>query len=153
MSIVHWILGIGDRNLGNFLIDKTNGTLIGIDFNLAFGAATRNLHIPELVPFRLTSQFINTLEPLGCDAFLAKLMCHTLHIFSIEIESIMAALEVFIRQPTTEYLRNNSSETESLDSSEKARTPEQSLNTIRDKLNGINPIIPIENDINKFFYS
>lgn len=156
MCIVHWILGLGDRNLGNFLIDKTDGSLIGIDFNLAFGAATRNLHIPELIPFRLTSQFINTVKPLGCDGFLAKTMTHVLHTLSIENESIMAALEVFVREPTIQYSRNifgSLHGPDSLDSSDKAWTPERNLKTIRDKLSGINPIIPIEHDIKMCYYS
>lgn len=34
MSIAHWVLGIGDRHLENFVIDKRNAQLIGIDFNM-----------------------------------------------------------------------------------------------------------------------
>lgn len=82
MSIAHWVLGIGDRNLGNFLIDKTNGKLIGIDFHMAFGAATRNLNIPELVPFRLTAQFVNVLKPLETSGFLIKSMNHVLRMLN-----------------------------------------------------------------------
>lgn len=161
MSVVHWILTIGDRNLGNFLIDKTNGSLIGIDFNMAFGAATRNLNIPEVVPFRLTSQFVNTLKPLGTDGFFIKIMGHVLRTFNIENESLMAALEVFIHEPTIDYMRAASLNRSSMQSEESLNSssdmnvwnPEQHLRTIREKLAGMNPIISIENDIKASYYS
>lgn len=158
MSIAHWLLGIGDRNLGNYLIDKSNAKLIGIDFNLAFGVATRNYNIPELVPFRLTPQFVNVLKPLGISGILIKSMAHALRTFSCENESLMAALEVFVHEPTADFddtfSRSSTSSRETSDSSMvKAPTPEQHLKVIKDKLSGINPILPIENDLKRGFYS
>lgn len=41
LCIAQWILGIGDRHLGNFLVDKSSGYEIGIDFGHAFGSATQ----------------------------------------------------------------------------------------------------------------
>lgn len=41
MCISHWILGIGDRHLSNFMINKETGGMVGIDFGYAFGAATQ----------------------------------------------------------------------------------------------------------------
>lgn len=34
MNIAHWVLGIGDRHLDNFVVDMRNAQLIGIDFNM-----------------------------------------------------------------------------------------------------------------------
>lgn len=39
-------------------------TVVGIDFGAAFGFATTELPVPELIPFRLTNQFQNLLQPL-----------------------------------------------------------------------------------------
>ena len=50
-----YILGIGDRHLENFLLDQCDGTVVGIDFGLAFGSGL-GLPAPELIPFRLTQQ-------------------------------------------------------------------------------------------------
>lgn len=153
MSIAHWVLGIGDRHLQNFVIDQSTGQLIGIDFNMAFGAATRILSIPELVPFRLTKQFVNVLKPLEISGFLKKCMAHVLRTFSMDSECLMAALEVFIYEPTSndqEYFSwGSTDDQESLDISTegKAVKPEYHLKTIEDKLNGINPMVPIENDL------
>lgn len=41
LSICHYILGIGDRHLSNFMIDLETGGVIGIDFGHAFGSATQ----------------------------------------------------------------------------------------------------------------
>lgn len=36
MSIVGWMLGIGDRHTSNMLLDLKTGELVGIDFGVAF---------------------------------------------------------------------------------------------------------------------
>jgi phosphatidylinositol kinase/protein kinase (PI-3 family) len=52
-SVASYLMGIGDRHLENFLVDITDGEVLGIDFGFAFGSGV-HLPIPELVPFRLT---------------------------------------------------------------------------------------------------
>jgi DNA-dependent protein kinase catalytic subunit len=52
--------------------------LIGIDFGHAFGTATQFLPIPELMPFRLTRQFIGFLQPLDADGLLKHNMVYAL---------------------------------------------------------------------------
>lgn len=41
LCVSHWILGIGDRHLSNFMINMETGGMIGIDFGHAFGSATQ----------------------------------------------------------------------------------------------------------------
>lgn len=41
LCISHYILGIGDRHLSNFMIDLHTGAVVGIDFGHAFGSATQ----------------------------------------------------------------------------------------------------------------
>lgn len=45
------------------MIDKTTGEMVGIDFGHAFGSATELLPTPELMPFRLTPQLVQAMEP------------------------------------------------------------------------------------------
>jgi DNA-dependent protein kinase catalytic subunit len=52
-SLASYLMGIGDRHIDNFLIDATDGEVLGIDFGVAFGSNV-DLCIPELMPFRLT---------------------------------------------------------------------------------------------------
>jgi DNA-dependent protein kinase catalytic subunit len=61
-SIVSYLLGIGDRHLENFLVNTTDGEILGIDFGCAFGAGIQQ-SIPELMPFRLTQQIEGVIAP------------------------------------------------------------------------------------------
>ena len=70
MNICHYLLGIGDRHLDNFLLDGMNGELIGIDFGHAFGSATEVLPVPEMVPFRFTPQIKGVFQPFKAECFL-----------------------------------------------------------------------------------
>ncbi|XP_031631692.1 DNA-dependent protein kinase catalytic subunit-like [Contarinia nasturtii] len=134
MNVAHWILGIGDRHLDNFVIDMSNAQLIAIDFDMAFGIATRSQTVPELLPFRLTKQFVDVMQPLKTSGFLVKSMAHVLRTFRMDSESLMAALECFIRDPSSSnHIRGCD--------------PDHLINAIKGKLNGINPLIPIENDL------
>ena len=40
ISICHYIIGIGDRHLSNFMVNMRTGEMVGIDFGHAFGSAT-----------------------------------------------------------------------------------------------------------------
>lgn len=143
ICIVHWLLGIGDRHLGNFLLDKGNGELIGIDFNMAYGAATRNLAIPELVPFRLTTQFVNVLKPLQTSGLLIKCMAHVLRTFRLDSESFLAAVEAIIYEPTL----NRQGALNSTSSDSGGENPAKDLGAIENKLAGISPVIPIRDEL------
>ena len=52
MSMVGYIVGLGDRHLGNLLVDR-DGRLVHIDYNICMDRG-RTLPVPEIVPFRLT---------------------------------------------------------------------------------------------------
>ena len=41
ICISQWVLGIGDRHLSNFMIDRLSGKMVGIDFGHAFGSASQ----------------------------------------------------------------------------------------------------------------
>lgn len=64
MNILGFLVGLGDRHLGNILINFTNGCLTHIDFNICFDRG-KLLSIPETVPFRLTRNFIKTFGSFG----------------------------------------------------------------------------------------
>lgn len=40
LCVCQYLLGIGDRHLSNFMVDKQSGAIVGIDFGHAFGTAT-----------------------------------------------------------------------------------------------------------------
>ena len=41
VSLCQWVVGIGDRHLSNFLLDRRTGNVVGIDFGYSFGSATQ----------------------------------------------------------------------------------------------------------------
>lgn len=52
-SQVGYLMGLGDRHLGNILLDQQTAEVAHIDFNIVFDRG-RKLPVPEIVPFRLT---------------------------------------------------------------------------------------------------
>jgi PI-3-kinase-related kinase SMG-1 len=58
MSVLGYILGLGDRHLGNIMISLARGDVLHIDWNVALERGLK-LPIPEVIPFRLTGILIN----------------------------------------------------------------------------------------------
>ncbi|KAJ3176600.1 hypothetical protein HDU87_004928 [Geranomyces variabilis] len=88
MSVILWILGVGDRHLGNFLITPT-GHLIAIDYDLAMhrGQMTQ---CPELVPIRYTDQLQRAVHMPTVKA----IMVDTMEAFRNRPQPILRALEL-----------------------------------------------------------
>ncbi|CAO1438484.1 unnamed protein product [Diamesa serratosioi] len=137
MNIAHWIIGLGDRHLSNTLIDQKTGHLIGIDFGLSFGAAS-HLLVPELVPFRLTSHFVDILEPMGISGLIRQNMIHTLTCFKNNQSDISICLDVFVKEPTIDWLTKikKQSDQKTID-----WNPETRIQFVKRKLNGANPMV------------
>jgi phosphatidylinositol kinase/protein kinase (PI-3 family) len=55
-SCFGYIIGLGDRHLGNILINKKTGAVEHIDFDVIFESG-KILQVNETVPFRLTNNF------------------------------------------------------------------------------------------------
>lgn len=62
MSIVGYILGLGDRHGENILFDSVNGDTVHVDFNCLFNKGEL-FEVPEVVPFRLTHNMVIRLKP------------------------------------------------------------------------------------------
>ena len=61
MSIMGYVLGLGDRHPSNLMISRSTGKIIHIDFGDCFEVASRRPKFPERVPFRLTRMLVNCL--------------------------------------------------------------------------------------------
>ena len=59
MSMVGYMLGLGDRHPSN-LLHRFTGKILHIDFGDRFEVAMRR-EIPETVPFRLTRMLVNAM--------------------------------------------------------------------------------------------
>lgn len=106
LSVAHWLLGIGDRHLSNVLLNERTGRLVGIDFGLSFGAGTRDQNVPELLPFRLTPQFVQALSPFGVSGALQLGMVRALRCWRTGRKLLESCMEVFVREPTIDWLES-----------------------------------------------
>lgn len=66
MSMIGYIIGLGDRHLDNVLVDLTSGDVVHIDYNVCFEKG-KTLRVPEKVPFRLTSNIRDALGVTGVE--------------------------------------------------------------------------------------
>ena len=70
MSMVGYILGLGDRHPSNIML-HTTGKVLHIDLGDCFEVALNRERFPEKVPFRLTRMFVNAMEVTGKRIILA----------------------------------------------------------------------------------
>ncbi|KAM9332600.1 DNA-dependent protein kinase catalytic subunit [Pholidichthys leucotaenia] len=146
LCVSHWILGIGDRHLSNFMINMETGGMIGIDFGHAFGSATQFLPVPELMPFRLTQQFVNLMQPLKESGLIQSIMVHSLRAYRTEPDLLLNTMDVFVKEPSLDWknfemkqLKKGGTWTESVNTKEINWYPLQKVNFARRKLEGANP--------------
>lgn len=66
MSMIGYIIGLGDRHLDNVLVDLTSGDVVHIDYNVCFEKG-KTLRVPEKVPFRLTPNIKGALGVTGVE--------------------------------------------------------------------------------------
>lgn len=135
MNAAHFVLGIGDRHLGNTLINKSNAKMIGIDFGISFCAGI-HLDIPELLPCRLTSHFVNVIDPHGVEGIIKRNMIHAMRCLREHKETLLICLEMFIKLPTMDWIMRAKSKSHR---SELVWNPKQRINTVKQKLDGVNP--------------
>ena len=62
MSMVGYMLGLGDRHPSNLMLHRFTGKILHIDFGDCFEVAMRREKFPETVPFRLTRMLVNAME-------------------------------------------------------------------------------------------
>merc|ERR1712045_271296 len=72
MSMVGYILGLGDRHPSNLMLDQISGRVLHIDFGDCFEVAMHREKFPEKIPFRLTRMLIKAMEISGIEGSYRK---------------------------------------------------------------------------------
>ncbi|OXB75109.1 UNVERIFIED_CONTAM: hypothetical protein H355_003187 [Colinus virginianus] len=146
MCISHWILGIGDRHLSNFMINKETGGMVGIDFGHAFGSATQFLPVPELMPFRLTRQFVNLMMPVKEWGLVYSVMVHALRAYRADPDLLLNTMDVFVKEPSLDWknfeqrqLKKGGTWIKEINTAEVNWYPLQKVSNVKRKLTGTNP--------------
>lgn len=99
MSMVGYILGLGDRHPSNLMLDRITGKVIHIDFGDCFEAAILREKFPEKVPFRLTRMLVNAMEVSGIEGSFRITCENVMRVLRDNKESLMAILEAFAFDP------------------------------------------------------
>ncbi|SCV00133.1 LAMI_0G03092g1_1 [Lachancea mirantina] len=99
MSMVGYILGLGDRHPSNLMLDRITGKVVHIDFGDCFEAAILREKYPEKVPFRLTRMLTYAMEVSGIEGSFRITCENVMRVLRDNKESLMAILEAFAYDP------------------------------------------------------
>lgn len=99
MSIVGYILGLGDRHPSNLMIHQITGAVVHIDFGDCFEIAMFRDRFPEKIPFRLTRMLLNGMEIGGLEGRY-RLVCERVaRLLRANRDAVVATLETFLYDP------------------------------------------------------
>lgn len=97
MSMVGYILGLGDRHPSNLLLERTTGKVVHIDFGDCFEVAMHREKYPERVPFRLTRMLTFAMEVSNIEGSY-RITCEAvMRVLRENKDSLMAVLEAVSR--------------------------------------------------------
>ncbi|XP_066915687.1 serine/threonine-protein kinase mTOR-like [Clytia hemisphaerica] len=99
MSMVGYVLGLGDRHPSNLMLDRMSGKILHIDFGDCFEVAMTREKFPEKVPFRLTRMLTNAMEVTGIDGNYRMTCESVMRVLRESKDSLMAVLEAFVYDP------------------------------------------------------
>lgn len=101
MSIVGYVIGLGDRHPSNIMIHKSTGSVIHVDLDICFEIAKNRDIKPELIPFRLTRMMIPVFGPCGIHGSFFKTCTDILSVLRENKELVLSALGIFVRDHLT----------------------------------------------------
>lgn len=99
MSMVGYILGLGDRHPSNLMLDKKTGKVLHIDFGDCFEVAMHREKFPEKVPFRLTRMLVSAMEVAGIEGNFRTTCEKVMTVLRENRDSLVATLEAFVYDP------------------------------------------------------
>ena len=103
MSIVGYILGLGDRRLNNLIMNRKTGKIVHINFSVCFEVAMKREKYPEKVPFRLTRMLVRALGITGVEGMF-RLTCEkTLMFLKDNRDSLLSILSALVHNPLVSF--------------------------------------------------
>ena len=103
MSIVGYILGLGDRRLNNLIMNRKTGKIVHINFSDCFEVAMKREKNPEKVPFRLTRMLVRALGITGVEGMF-RLTCEkTLMFLKDNRDSLLSILSALVHNPLVSF--------------------------------------------------
>ena len=103
MSMVGYVLGLGDRHPSNLMIEKKTARVVHIDFGDCFEVARDREKFAECVPFRLTRMMINAMDVGALRGSFRRNCERVMTLLRTNKGSIMAMLEAFVLDPLANW--------------------------------------------------
>ncbi|KAF3237984.1 serine/threonine-protein kinase M1 [Orbilia oligospora] len=137
MSMVGYILGLGDRHGENILYDEVTGETQHVDFNCLFDKGL-TFEKPERVPFRLTQNMVDAMGLTGYEGPFRRSSEVVMRILRQNEESLMTVVETFLHDPLVEWLARRTT-----NPSKAPDNPKDVLESIENKLRGLHAGDPV----------
>ncbi|KAI8818829.1 uncharacterized protein EV422DRAFT_536978 [Fimicolochytrium jonesii] len=102
MSMVGFVVGLGDRHGENILFDARTGDCVHVDLNCLFEKGL-TFEKPEKVPFRLTHNMVDAFGVTGVEGVFRKSCEATMRVLRANRDSLMSVLETFLYDPLCEW--------------------------------------------------
>ncbi|XP_076900196.1 serine/threonine-protein kinase TOR-like [Bidens hawaiensis] len=99
MSMVGYLLGLGDRHPSNLMLHRFSGKILHIDFGDCFEASMTREKFPEKVPFRLTRMLVKAMEVSGIEGNFRSTCENVMQVLRTNKDSVMAMMEAFVHDP------------------------------------------------------
>ncbi|XP_066597912.1 serine/threonine-protein kinase atr-like [Prorops nasuta] len=109
MSMVGYILGLGDRHGENILFDSKCGDCVHVDFNCLFNRGEL-FDWPERVPFRLTHNMVDAMGPLRYEGPFRRACQITMRVLRQQSSTLLSVLTPFVYDPLVGWNKNPLSE-------------------------------------------
>ncbi|XP_048245963.1 serine/threonine-protein kinase SMG1-like isoform X1 [Haliotis rufescens] len=106
MSMIGYIIGLGDRHLDNVLVDLATGEVVHIDYNVCFEKG-KGLRVPERVPFRMTQNIETALGVTGIEGTFRTASEHVMKTMRKGRETLLTLLEAFVYDPLVDWTTGN----------------------------------------------
>lgn len=141
MSMVGYILGVGDRHGENILFDVNTGGIMHVDFDCLFDKG-KDLEMPELVPFRLTHNMVDAFGVFGYEGIFRKSSEVTLELIRMHQDVVMTMLDVFLHDPILDWAKQQRSRSKKKQAARDmkgpggAKSPEEALWSIQNRILG-----------------
>lgn len=103
MSMVGYVVGLGDRHGENVLFDESTGGCVHVDLNCLFEKGL-TFEKPEKVPFRLTHNMIDALGVTGVEGRFRQCCQETMRVLRTNRDTLMTVLETFTHDPLCEWI-------------------------------------------------
>ena len=105
-SMTSFLVGLGDRHLGNIMVDKKNGEIIHIDFGYV-ALKGLSLGVPEIVDFRFTINLRKNLGLFEENGLFNYICIKTLKTFKEYYKTLSARIEYYQFDPLFDTKNDN----------------------------------------------